>query len=62
MEVFNIAGSRVWSYHKQGATASDYQLIWDGTDDQLRPVRSGMYMAKINTGNESGQIRVSINQ
>jgi hypothetical protein len=63
MDVFNIAGSRVWSYHKQSAVASsEYQVVWDGTDNQLRPVRSGVYFAKMWTGNQSKKVSVLLNR
>jgi hypothetical protein len=60
MDIFNVAGSRVWSYRQEGAIKSDYQLIWDGTDSQLKPVRNGVYMAKMRMGDESMQTRVNL--
>jgi hypothetical protein len=60
MDVFNIAGSRVWSYHKQSAEASEYQIRWDGTDSKLRQVQSGIYIAKMRNGNQSGKVLVSL--
>jgi hypothetical protein len=62
MDIFNIAGSQVWSYHKQGAVASEYQVVWDGTDNQLKPVRSGAYIAKIKTENSSKHLLVLLNR
>jgi hypothetical protein len=60
IDVFSVTGSRVWSYHQEGAIKSDYQLIWNGTDSQLKPVRNGVYVAKIRMGNESRQTRVNL--
>jgi hypothetical protein len=62
VDIFNIVGSRVWSFHKQSAIASDCQLIWDGTDGQLKPVRSGLYVARIKTGNQSKQVMALLNR
>jgi hypothetical protein len=62
MDVFSISGSRVWSYHKQDAETSDYQLIWDGTDGRLKPVRSGVYIARMRTGNMTKQVLATINR
>jgi hypothetical protein len=62
MDIFDIAGSRVWSYHKQGAVAPGYQVMWDGTDGQLKPVRSGVYVAQIKTGKSSKRILVLLNR
>jgi hypothetical protein len=55
LDVFNVAGSRVWSHRKEGAVASEHQVIWNGTDTQLKPVRSGVYLARIQANNNSKQ-------
>jgi hypothetical protein len=60
MDVFNVAGSRVWSYQQKRAIGSEYQVMWDGTDSQLKPVRSGAYLARMRTGKESKQVWVTI--
>jgi lysophospholipase L1-like esterase len=62
LDVFNIAGSRVWSYHKESTAAPEYQFIWDGADTQLKPVRSGVYVAKIKTESFSKQLLVLLNR
>jgi hypothetical protein len=62
MDVFNITGSRVWSFHKQNAIASAHQVIWDGTDSQFKPVRSGIYVARIQAGNQSKQVMALLNR
>jgi hypothetical protein len=56
VDIFNIAGSRVWSHYKQGTAASEYQVVWTGTDNRLKPVRSGVYLARIQTINGAKQI------
>jgi hypothetical protein len=58
MDVFNVAGSRVWSCQQKGDAASEHQVIWDGTDSQLKPVRSGVYLARIQANNTSKQTSV----
>jgi hypothetical protein len=58
MDVFNIAGSRVWSYNKQGRAASEHQIMWDGTDSRLKPVRNGMYVARMQTNNGLKQVPI----
>jgi hypothetical protein len=62
MDVFNIAGSRVWSYNKQGSAESGHRVIWDGTDSKLKPVRRGVYIAKIMTEDISKQFLVLLNR
>jgi hypothetical protein len=62
MDIFSVAGSRIWSYQQKGATAPDYQVVWDGTDGQLKPVKSGVYVAKIKTENSSKQLLVLLNR
>jgi hypothetical protein len=58
LNVFNIAGSRVWAYQQKGSTVPDYQVIWDGTDSQLKPVRSGVYVASMQTINGLKQVPI----
>jgi hypothetical protein len=62
LDVFNIAGSRVWSYNQKGGAAPEYQVIWDGTNNRLKPVQSGVYVAKIITENSSKQLLVLLNR
>jgi hypothetical protein len=62
MDVFTLAGSRVWSVHQVGAAAPDYQLLWDGKDSELKPVRSGVYVARIHADNRFKQIMVTLNK
>jgi hypothetical protein len=58
VDVFSIAGSRVWSCYKKGFVALEHQVIWDGTDRRLKPVQSGVYLARIQANNTSKQIPV----
>jgi hypothetical protein len=62
MDIFSVTGSRVWSYQQKSATAPDYQVIWDGTDGQLKPVRNGIYVAKIKAKSFSKQRLVLLNR
>jgi hypothetical protein len=62
MDVFNVSGSRVWSHYKQGTATPEHQVIWDGTDSRLKPVRSGVYVARIKAGNMFEQVLTSLNR
>jgi hypothetical protein len=59
LDVYSVGGSKVWSY--QG-TSSENQFIWDGQSSHLQPVRSGIYVAKLQAGNESKQVKITLNK
>lgn len=47
LDVYNVTGSRVWSFYKQGTIEPVYQVIWDGTTSQSSPIPSGVYVTKM---------------
>ncbi|NNE09610.1 MAG: hypothetical protein HKN20_13705, partial [Gemmatimonadetes bacterium] len=50
LEVYDIAGRRVRTLAAGAFPAGDHSLDWDGTDENGRPVASGMYFARFASG------------
>jgi hypothetical protein len=49
-EVYNIHGQRVKTLLKGKLGAGEYQLIWDGTDQEGGSVGSGVYFCRVEAG------------
>lgn len=55
--IYDILGQRIKTLiDSKQQPAGYYQIIWDGTDDAGRPVSSGIYFYKLNTG-KTGLVR-----
>jgi hypothetical protein len=52
LSVHNILGRRVRSLGEQTYAQGDYQLHWDGRDDQGKPVPSGVYFVMLRSGDD----------
>jgi subtilisin family serine protease len=50
LEVFSVDGRRVRTLLDQPLPAGRYRLVWDGRNDQSRPVASGVYLYRIRAG------------
>ncbi len=53
VEVFNIVGQRVAVVHDNRLPAGEQQVIWDGTDDNGKPVASGIYLYRVRFDNDA---------
>lgn len=52
IEIFNIKGQKIRTFpNLQINKSSNQQIIWDGTDQSNKPVSSGIYFYKLNSGN-----------
>jgi len=49
VEVYDILGRRVRTLTDQTQPAGTHQVTWDGTDEQSRPVASGIYFYRVKT-------------
>jgi hypothetical protein len=49
--VYNIIGQIIKTVLDQKMTPGVHQIIWDGTDNQGRPVSSGLYLFEMRTQN-----------
>jgi hypothetical protein len=53
LNIYSVSGSLVKSFKKFQTGSPGNSIIWDGANTQLKPVRSGVYLAKIQTDNGS---------
>jgi hypothetical protein len=53
IELFNLLGQKVRTLVDEPKTAGSYQVIWDGKDDNGSEVASGIYLCKLQVGDES---------
>ena len=49
LEVYNIKGQRIKTLYNGNATIGEYQVTWNGTDENNRKVSSGIYFYKLIT-------------
>lgn len=52
VEIFNISGKKVTTLLNKQLTHGNYSVRWDLTGDKNNVVANGMYLCKINSGNE----------
>ncbi|MDD2331181.1 MAG: two-component regulator propeller domain-containing protein [Candidatus Cloacimonetes bacterium] len=50
LKIYNLKGELVNTLHEGFLDKGQHSLIWDGTDDQARPVSSGIYLSTLQTG------------
>ncbi len=55
VEIYDLRGRRVKELLRNG-TGGYYDLKWDGTDDQLRPLRAGIYLLNIRAMKGDGTV------
>lgn len=54
LEIFNILGQRIRMLISDDMPAGFHQAIWDGCDEAGRPVASGVYFARLKSGEYAG--------
>lgn len=57
LNVYNIRGEKVRTLIQDRLPATEYSLVWDGTDDAGKSVASGSYFARLRIGREVMQVR-----
>ncbi len=60
LEVFDILGRKVATLLDASLTAGNHLIEWDGKSSEGVPVSSGVYFARLATGDKSGVIRMSL--
>jgi hypothetical protein len=61
LQIFDIQGRVVKTLVDERKPMGTYRVVWDGTDNQGRPVSSGVYMAKLfQWGQDAGDFPVKI--
>jgi len=58
--LYNIEGNRVRQLTAASYSAGWHQLAWDGTDQQARPVSSGLYFCRIRFGEQERMIKMQL--
>ena len=53
VEIFNILGQKTKTLVSEFKEAGQYSVLWDGKDDDNRPVPSGIYFYRMNAGDFS---------
>ncbi len=53
IDIYNLKGQKVKSLVQETKAAGNYNVVWNGTDDNNRPVSSGVYFFKMNAGKYS---------
>ena len=51
LEIYNVRGQLVRTLVNENKTAGKHSAIWNGLDEQNRPVASGIYYYKLTAGN-----------
>ncbi len=51
LEIFNLKGQKVKLLVNETLSAGQRSVVWDGTDENNRPVSSGIYFYKLKVGN-----------
>ncbi|MFC1898410.1 FG-GAP-like repeat-containing protein, partial [Candidatus Cloacimonadota bacterium] len=59
IEIYNLKGQKVKQLVSSQFSAGQHSVVWDGRDDQNKPVSSGVYLYKLKAGNVA-QIRKMI--
>jgi len=52
LAVYNIRGQRVKTLFKGTATAGKHSIVWNGLNEQNRPVGSGIYLYRLESGDQ----------
>jgi hypothetical protein len=53
LKIFNANGQLVKTVINENLAPKDYTVVWDGTDDNGRPLSAGIYFCRLDTGHYS---------
>jgi flagellar hook assembly protein FlgD len=53
VEIYNLKGQLVKRLVNEEKTAGEHSVVWNGTDNNNRPVSSGVYFYRMNAGKYS---------
>jgi len=53
VEIYNVKGQKVKTLVNEAKAAGNYSVVWNGVDDNNRPVSSGVYFFKMSAGKYS---------
>jgi FlgD Ig-like domain len=58
VEVYNVKGQKVNTLLNEEMPKGQHEVIWNGFDDNNKPVSSGVYFYKVNTGKQESAKRM----
>ncbi|MBN1326425.1 MAG: T9SS type A sorting domain-containing protein [Candidatus Cloacimonetes bacterium] len=53
LDIFNLKGQKIRSLANEILTSGSHRFIWDGTDEQRKPVSSGIYLYRLQVAGKS---------
>lgn len=53
IDVYNVKGQKIKTLVNENLPVGNYEVIWNGNDDNNRQVSSGIYFYKLKSGNQS---------
>lgn len=60
LDIYNIRGQRVRTLVSAYLDAGSKRILWDATEGRDRPAASGLYLARLEAGSQSGVIKMSL--
>jgi flagellar hook assembly protein FlgD len=58
--IYNALGQHVKTLNEQVLPAGSHQLTWAGTDKMHQPVKSGIYLARLQSADNSRIIKMTL--
>jgi len=60
LAVYNLKGQRVRTLVSDQKSAGKHSVVWNGLDDQSRPVSSGIYLVRLNASGHNHTSKITI--
>ena len=60
LDIYDLRGRRVATVAELSLEPGEHRLCWHGRDDRDRPVRAGLYLARIDDGGGPALARLSL--
>ena len=62
INIYNLKGQKIRSLVQESKNPGTYSIVWNGNDDNLRQVSSGIYLIRMNAGGKTTQQKVVISK
>ena len=57
LSIYNIKGQKIKSLLNDQITAGEHSIVWNGKDDNNKPVSSGVYLYKLNVNGKTEAVK-----
>ena len=57
LSIYNIKGQKIKSLLNGQITAGEHSIVWNGEDDEVKKVSSGVYLYKLNVDGKTEAIK-----